>query len=899
MALKKLDEVDPVKFLSDKIKSLEEEVKNKTIYPDKIHIPLDVEALEVRGIKGERGDKGDRGERGDIGPVGMRGVQGEKGVDGKDGKTGKDGKAGLRGLLGEPGPAGPKGPKGDKGDIGPEGEPGPQGLRGPKGDKGEKGTQGRPGISGVGAMGPAGRGVPVGGSSGQVLKKASSTDYDTSWSSDLTGTGDVSGPGSSTDSAVARWDSTTGQLLKNSSFIIDDAGVIQSDLQLGDGFNFLVFDGSHNQTFSVEAANGNLTSQGFGVFADNAITIGTNTGSLGWISYDGSASFATGRVQITQPGDLNLTYGNISVGSGKITLGDDGAASFANGAASINTAGEITTPLIHIAGLDFAGGAMSIDGGGNITAPSYIVQGSSSVLDGSGLIAASVSISGVGEIITGSGEITTKYLTVGNPLGTPSLTIDGGGILISVGSIRSDANVNAGNGATQMNGDGSFIAANGAFAIATNGSFIASSSNFTVASGGEVTATSYAGDGSGLTNIPNPFNQSLNTADSPNFAGITMSGITSFNSYGVNFGTGLGSGGGTVNFDSAHLFGNFLDWDIGNGVLYFQAGDVYLGYSPGGPSNAGNLYLGGGKIYWDNSSDVFADGSTQTISAAAGYVVLDVNGVHAGLSYFDYSNFTFGADSLTGDGVNINFGSDASINSSDGSASFYSGNIAIGSAAGFSAWINTDGSASFYGGTITLGNTSPRGTVSFIDQSGIAAFGTSIYIDGSSGNIVLNTITSQLTLNIVLDSVQNTLNDLTGAPVIEFSGSHATAAPHWFKSDGSANFANGAATVSTTGTLKGVGFSSAIASKSANYTATVDDFTLLVDASGGSKTITLPAASGNTGKIYVIKKTDSSGNTVTIDGDGSETIDGATTKVISTQYVSFMIQCDGSNWWII
>lgn len=430
------------------------------------------------------------------------------------------------------------------------------------------------------------------------------------------GGGNVIGPGSSTDSAVARWDSTTGQLLKNSSFIIDDAGVIQSDLQLGDGFNFLVFDGSHNQTFSVEAANGNLTSQGFGVFADNAITIGTNTGSLGWISYDGSASFATGRVQITQPGDLNLTYGNISVGSGKITLGDDGAASFANGAASINTAGEITTPLIHIAGLDFAGGAMSIDGGGNITAPSYIVQGSSSVLDGSGLIAASVSISGVGEIITGSGEITTKYLTVGNPLGTPSLTIDGGGVLIS-SEIHSPTIYAGSSNNIGLNSDATAYFGGGLFTIGypvggSGTNYIADDNS---AKFGAVTATSFTGDGSGLTNIPNPFNQSLNTADSPNFAGITMSGITSFNSYGVNFGTGLGSGGGTVNFDSAHLFGNFLDWDIGNGVLYFQAGDVYLGYSPGGPSSAGNLYLSGGKIYWDNSSDIFADGSTQTIAA--------------------------------------------------------------------------------------------------------------------------------------------------------------------------------------------------------------------------------------------------------------------------------------------
>jgi lysophospholipase L1-like esterase len=74
--------------------------------------------------------------------------------------------------------------------------------------------------------------------------------------------------------------------------------------------------------------------------------------------------------------------------------------------------------------------------------------------------------------------------------------------------------------------------------------------------------------------------------------------------------------------------------------------------------------------------------------------------------------------------------------------------------------------------------------------------------------------------------------------------------------------------------------------------------TVLVDAGSGSRTINLPAASGITGKEYIIKKIDGSANTVTIDGNGSETIDGATTQVISTQYTSMTIRSNGSNWYI-
>lgn len=65
-------------------------------------------------------------------------------------------------------------------------------------------------------------------------------------------------------------------------------------------------------------------------------------------------------------------------------------------------------------------------------------------------------------------------------------------------------------------------------------------------------------------------------------------------------------------------------------------------------------------------------------------------------------------------------------------------------------------------------------------------------------------------------------------------------------------------------------------------------------------TITLPAATADLdGLVYVVKKVDSSGNTVTIDGNGSETIDGATTKVLSAQYDTVSIVCDGSNWLVI
>ena len=99
--------------------------------------------------------------------------------------------------------------------------------------------------------------------------------------------------------------------------------------------------------------------------------------------------------------------------------------------------------------------------------------------------------------------------------------------------------------------------------------------------------------------------------------------------------------------------------------------------------------------------------------------------------------------------------------------------------------------------------------------------------------------------------------------------------------------------------LRADGFGTALSSKSADYTAVATDSTLLVDATAAARTITLPAASGATGRIYVVKKTDAGGNSVTVDANASETIDGATTYVLATQYKFVAIQCDGSNWHVI
>jgi len=90
-----------------------------------------------------------------------------------------------------------------------------------------------------------------------------------------------------------------------------------------------------------------------------------------------------------------------------------------------------------------------------------------------------------------------------------------------------------------------------------------------------------------------------------------------------------------------------------------------------------------------------------------------------------------------------------------------------------------------------------------------------------------------------------------------------------------------------------------LVSKTGAYTATTSDGVILCDASSAGFAITLPAVSGNTGKRYWIKKTDSSSNVVTVDGNGSELIDGVIIRHLRYQNEGIGIICDGTGWVII
>lgn len=113
------------------------------------------------------------------------------------------------------------------------------------------------------------------------------------------------------------------------------------------------------------------------------------------------------------------------------------------------------------------------------------------------------------------------------------------------------------------------------------------------------------------------------------------------------------------------------------------------------------------------------------------------------------------------------------------------------------------------------------------------------------------------------------------------------------------NVTDSGATLPDTGTGHGGSSISSIVTKTGAYTATDFDVVIICDAASGAFTITLPTAVGRKGKLFDIKKVDATANAITVDGDGTETIDGALTQVIAMQYNAIQIVSDGSNWHIL
>lgn len=175
------------------------------------------------------------------------------------------------------------------------------------------------------APGPAGQGVPIGGTAGQVLKKLSNTNYDTFWTLDGVGvpytgaTGDVNlGAFNLTATSIIKSGGTSSQFLKADGSV--DSSTYQPLLTnpvTGTGATGQVayWNGTNSQTGSNnlfwDAANARL---GIGTTTPtHPINILSTNASLGFRLEHATPSSASFPFQITNSADTNYIRANVNI----------------------------------------------------------------------------------------------------------------------------------------------------------------------------------------------------------------------------------------------------------------------------------------------------------------------------------------------------------------------------------------------------------------------------------------------------------------------------------------------------------------------------------------------------------------------------------------------------------
>jgi hypothetical protein len=514
----------------------------------------------------------------------------------------------------------------------------------------------------------------------------------------------------------------------------------------------------------------------------------------------------------------------------------------------------------RISGLQAANGTNTIDN------TNYLQTWNWSTLTGSGLLLGSTSTAGTsnGYVLgitrsgaNASGSITSKGLDVSiSNTGTSSTNYGGyfvasGGTLYNRGIYGEGSTYGVGGYSSSTNGTGVSGAASGSGGIGVSGTATGSGTNYA-------------------------------------FTGTAVAGTT-------NFGIQLGATGGTNAYAAHHTASsatnNYAGW-----------------YSASGGSNNYALFTESGKILF---KDLISSGAKFVKTNALGQLyasdTLSASGAPiSGLTAATATNTINNADYAqewqwntlttrglyltststvaTGSGTNSLFEinrSGANANSSVGTNGLKISVLNSGtSSTNHGLYIDASGGTTNYGIRAAGSTTGVYGLS--LSASGIGVYG---YANGagSKGVQAVTAATSGTNYGLFAQA--------SGAATAQYAG--------YFS-------ASGATTNYGIRVEAGISsFNAAInmkyVNKTADYTADETDYAIFVDATSAAVTITLPAASGTgqPGRTYIIKKTDVSGNAVTVDGNASETIDGATTYALSAQYKYVTIQSNGTNWFII
>jgi len=284
---------------------------------------------QVDTVKKLKGEQGDRGLQGDKGNAGRDGKDGKDGRDGKDGSIGKNGKDGEDGVS-------VVNAKVDFDDTlvltlstGKEINVGEV-----KGEKGENGRDGNTGANGIG--------VPTGGTSGQILAKNSSLDYDTGWITN-SGSGTVTSVAATAGTGISITGSpiTTSGTLNITNSAPDQTVVLTAGTGIstsGTYPNFTITNSAPDQTVALTGAG---TTSITGTYPNFTITSNDSaSGTVTSVAATVPSFLSVAGSPITTSGTLAITLSGTAL---PIANGGTGATTLAGASIATYTGTETLT----------------------------------------------------------------------------------------------------------------------------------------------------------------------------------------------------------------------------------------------------------------------------------------------------------------------------------------------------------------------------------------------------------------------------------------------------------------------------------------------------------------------------------------------------------------------------